>query len=270
MALGAWRHGGVAGVDGVQRAAELADQGLHQESRGGDAPHIGRPGCGARDGLEALVQDVAVAHMRGAEAALAGGAARALDGFEGRPWGEAVADAGGVLVVNPWEDLGAVVFSGTGEAMRETHVVADQTAARCDEWFEGTHGGAWGGEGRELVARREPALTLECRVRGIVLGVAGRAGVAGLGQGQRLAGAQDPQVVLTQGGDERACIACEAHGHRASCEPLSSGPCPLSEGLWCVLKNHELPCVVADGLSADLVCGIGPIDANAGGTRCVW
>jgi hypothetical protein len=139
-----------------------------------------------------------------------------------------------------------------------------------DEWFEGTPRGAWGVEGREFVARREQELQREFRVRGIVLGGAGREGFAVLGPGQRSAGEQDKPCVCLQGIDARAFIACEAPGNRASCAPLSYGTCPSIDGLWCVRKKHALPLVVADGLSAAIVCGIGPIDANEGGKLCVW
>jgi len=148
-------------------------------------------------------------------------------------------------------------------------VVADQTAAMFDELFEGTQRGALGVAGLECVAMREQELKLEFGVSGIVLGVAGREGFAVLGQGQRMDGEQDKKCVLTQGIDERAFIEFEAHGNGASFEPLSDGPCPRIDSLWCVLKHHELPVVAADGLSADLVFSIGPIDANEGGKRFV-
>jgi len=94
----------------------------------------------------------------------------------------------------------------------------------------------------------EQELKLEFRVRGIVLGVAGSEGVAVLGQGQRIAGEQDEERVLTQGVDERAFIEFEAHRYRASCKPLLYGPCPRVDGLWCVFESTELPGVRADGV----------------------
>jgi hypothetical protein len=127
-------------------------------------------------------------------------------------------------------------------------VGADQTAAMCDKWFEGTHRGALGLEGLECVARLEPELKREFRVRGIVLGVAGREGFAVLGQGQRMDGAQEEERVLTQGVDERAVIEFEAHRHRASCKPLLYGLCPRVDGRWLVFESTELPGVSADGL----------------------
>jgi hypothetical protein len=105
--------------------------------------------------------------------------------------------------------------------MGETHVVADQTAAMCDEWFESPHRGALGVEGREFVAMLEQELKREFSVSGIVLGVAGREGFAVLGQSQRIDGEQDKKCVLTQGIDERALIEFEAHGNGVSFEPLS-------------------------------------------------
>jgi hypothetical protein len=80
-------------------------------------------------------------------------------------------------------------------------------------------------------------------------------------------GEQDTKCVLTPGIDERAFIAFEAYGNGASCAPLSSGTGPRSDGLGLVLQNHERPLVGADGLSADSVCSIGPIEAHEGGKR---
>jgi hypothetical protein len=196
-ALGAVCHGFVKGVDGLPGDPELADQGLHPEDRGGDDTLIGRPGGGARDGRATLGHDVGVAPMMGAEEALAGGAARELDGVEGRPWGADGADDGGVVGVDPWEALGEVVLQGTGAAMRATPVVADPTAALVDEWCAGTQRGACRLAGRECVARLAPERKRECRVSGSVLGVAGRDGVAVLGQGPRVAGEQDQHFGLT-------------------------------------------------------------------------
>jgi len=174
MALGILRTGVVEGVDGWPGDAELAGKSLNQEGSGGDDALLGGQRGGALDGLEALVDNVGVAHMIGAEEALEGGAARQLGGFEGRPWGEEIAEEGGVVVVEPLEDVREVVFQGTGQAIGEAHVVTDQTAAMFDKWFEGTHRGALGLEGLEFVAMLAQELKLEFRVSGIVLGVAGR------------------------------------------------------------------------------------------------
>ena len=93
--------------------------------------------------------------------------------------GQKVAEDDGVLVVEPLQDVGEVVLQGTGKASREAHVVADQAAAMFDKLFEGTHRGALGLEGLEFVAMLEQELKLECRISGVVLGVAGREGFAG-------------------------------------------------------------------------------------------
>ena len=248
MALGVLYNGVVEGVDGLQGDAELADKSLNQEGSGGDDALIGGQWGGALDGLDALVDDVGVAHMMGAEEALEGGAARQLGCFEGRPLGEEIAEDGGVFVVEPLEDVREVVLQGTGKAIREAHFVADQTAAMFDKLFEGTHRGALGLEGLEFVAMLEQELKLEFRVSGIILGMAGREGFAVLGQGQRIDGEQDEERVLTQSIDERAFVEFEAHRHRASCKPLLYSPCPRVDGLWFVFESTELLGVRADGL----------------------
>ncbi len=264
MALGAWCHGCVDGVDGLPGDAELADQGLNQESRGGDAPRSGGQGCGTLDGVEALVNDVDVAHMRGVEEALAGRAARELNGVEGRPWGEDVAEDGGVFVVEPWEDRREVVCQGTGEAMGATYVVADQTTAMFAEWFEGTYGGALGGEGWELVARREQELTLELGVSRVVLGMAGREGWPVPRAGEGGDGKEDEEVILTQRGDDGPLVQLETEGKGLPLEPRAPGAHPRIDGVWLVFADAELTCLGASCLQADLVLSLRPVDADAG------
>jgi hypothetical protein len=125
------------------------------------------------------------------------------------------------LVVNPWQDVREVVLQGTGAAMGEAHVVADQAAAMVDALRQGTPLGALGGERRELVARRAPELEPELSVGGLVFGVAGREGVAVPGQRQRVDGAQAQKRVWTQGLAHRAVGAFTAHRDGVSGAPLS-------------------------------------------------
>jgi hypothetical protein len=267
MALGALCNGFVEIVDGLQGDAELADKGLNQESSGRDAPRIGGQGCGALEGLEARVQDVGVAPMLGAAEALAGRAARELNGVAGRPWGEDVAAAGGVVVVEPLEDRRAGVFQGTGEASGETSVVADPTTAMCDEWCEGTYGGALGVEGWELVARREPELTRECGVRRVVLGLAGREGFPVPREGAGVDGNEDEDVIRTQRGDAGPLVELETEGHGLPREPRAPGAHPRSDGVWLVCADAELTVLGASYVQADSVCGLSPVKADDGRTR---
>jgi hypothetical protein len=110
MALGALCDGVVEGLDGVQGHTQLADECLHEEGIGGDDAFIGGQWGGALDGADAVVDDLDVAHVMGAEAVLKGGATRELHGFEGGPLGEEVAENGGAFIVAPLEDMGEVVF----------------------------------------------------------------------------------------------------------------------------------------------------------------
>ena len=198
---------------------------------GAMTPRIGGQGCGTLDGLDALVNDVGVAHLMGVEEAREGRAARELNGFEGRPLGEEVAEDGGVFVVEPLEDMREVVFQGTGEAIRETYFVADQTTAMFDEWFEGTYGGALGVEGVEVVAMREQELKLEFGVSRVVLGMAGCEGLPVPREGEGVDGKEYEEVILTQRGDD---------GTLVSSRPMAMG-CPLNR-VRKVLTHASMVC----------------------------
>src|SRR5262245_48911556 len=99
MTLGALRNGVVEVGNGLQDNAELGDEGLNQKGIGGDNPLIGSEWGGTLDGLDALVDDIAVAHVMDTEEALQGRAARESGGFEGRPLGEEVTEQQGVFVL---------------------------------------------------------------------------------------------------------------------------------------------------------------------------
>src|SRR5262245_17415966 len=144
MALGPRCNGIVGGLDRLQGHAQLGDEGLDQEDMGGDDALSGGQRGSARDGREACLDDVGIAHVVVAAEALQGGALRPLHGLESRPRGEEVAKEGRLLLVNPWQDVRAVVCQGTGEPIREAHVVADEAAALCHAWFEGPYRGALG------------------------------------------------------------------------------------------------------------------------------
>jgi hypothetical protein len=264
-ALGAWHTGFVTGVDGWQGHAKLRHEGVDQEGSGRDDALIGGQGWGALDGLHAVVDDVGVTQVMGVEKALEGGAPREVGGLEGWPWGEAIAADGGVFVVQPLEDVREVVLQGAGEAMGEAHVVAHEAAAMVDEWLEGTHWGALGVEGCEVVAMREQEFELEFGVRGVVLGVAGGEGLAVSREGKGMDGNEHEEVIRAQGGDKRALLKFEADGARLALEPLAQGANPCIDGFWRGLDDGVLAFVRAGGLSAEIVFGIGPIAAEVGG-----
>jgi hypothetical protein len=196
MVLGALRHGVVEVGNGLQRDAELGDEGLHQEAMGGADAVIGRQRDGAVDGQEAGVDDVGSAHVVGPEERFQGGAARALRGVEGRPAAEEVAKDRRIFLGTPVQDLGKVGFEGTGQAVRAPDVVADQAPAVFDELGEGTHSGALGLQGLELVTVFEEAFDLECRIGRVVLGSAGGKRCAVLGHGERIDGKEHEEIIV--------------------------------------------------------------------------
>jgi hypothetical protein len=195
MTLGTLRQGVVEVGKGWQDHAELGDEGLPQKGIGGDPPLIGGEWGGPREGLEAWVDDVTVAHVMGTEAARQGGAARALGGFAGGPGGEEITEPQGVFVLNPLQDLRAVVFQGTREAIGEAPFGAAHPATLVDALRKGTPCRALGGQGRQLVTLREQECKVQCGGRGRVFGVAERAGCSVRGQGPRVEGTPAQDVV---------------------------------------------------------------------------
>jgi hypothetical protein len=196
MVLGALRNGGVEVGHGLQRDTELGDEGLHQEDMGADDAVIGRQRASAFDGLEAGGDDVGSAHVVGPEEPFQGRAAREWRGFEGRPAAEDVAKDCRIFLRKPLQNLGKVVFEGTGQAVRATDCVTDQTTAVFDALSEGPHGRALGLQGLALVPVCEEEFDLEFRIRGIVFGSAGSKRFAVFGHGERMDGKEHEEILV--------------------------------------------------------------------------
>jgi quercetin dioxygenase-like cupin family protein len=204
MALSAMRHGVVDVRARWPDHAELGDAGRDQEGMGDEETRSHGQRGGALEGVAAVSDDVGVATVMSLGKTLQGGAAGAWGGLEGGPRGEPLAEEGGVVVVHPWQDRRQVVFQGTGETLRGTHVVAHEAAARVAAWCEGTQRGALGLQGRELIARRAQAFERERGLRGVVLGVARCAGFPGPGERERMEGQAPAAVVRSPRGAHMA------------------------------------------------------------------
>ena len=101
MGVGTLGNGRIEVSNSLQGHAELGDQGVHQEGRGGDHA-CSRGECpSVLDGLNAGRDDVGRAHEVSTETALQGGATCALGSFQGRPAAEKVAKARGIFVLKP-------------------------------------------------------------------------------------------------------------------------------------------------------------------------
>jgi hypothetical protein len=197
MALGAWRDGMVEICERWQEDPELGDERLPQEGMRGDDALLSRQWSRALDGLDTRVDDVGRAHVVGAAEGLQGGAAGKLGGFEGRPVGQEVTEEREVFVVKPLPGVREVGGQRSGEAVGQAHVVADQTAAMFEALLERTYPGALGDERLQLVTRLEQALERPCSVRGVVFRMTGSEGVAVRGQGNRMNGAQNQELVCS-------------------------------------------------------------------------
>jgi hypothetical protein len=262
MALGAWRNGVVEVRHRLRDHAELGDEGLDQEDIGDDDTRIHGQRCGALDRLDALIDDVGIAYVMSPEKALQGGAACELCGLEGWPLGENIAEDGGVFVVKPLQDMRTVVFQGTGETIRGAHVVTNEAAAMFDAWFEDTHRGALGLQGRERIAMLQQDFELELGVGRVVLGVAGCEGFTIPGECKRIDGKAHEVVVRSERVDNRTLVEFETDGDRLSLERRAQGTHPRIDSFWRVRKDAELACLGASRLQTDIVCGISPVEAD--------
>jgi hypothetical protein len=265
-ALGALGDGVVDRCARVQGGPEWGDERLGQEGMGGEHPRSGGQWEGTRHGVEAVGDDVRRAHMVVAAAALQGGASGQWHGLPCRPWREKGAEEAGGLVVEPRQGRRNVVFAGPGEPMGAAPFGTNEAAARGYEWFEGAPGGTLGLHGVERITMCAQALTLACGVRRIVLGLAGGEGLALARSREGSHGQEDEEVVLTQGRDERPCMACTAKGHRVPCEPWAQGAHPRIARVWWVVKRTARACLRACRWPAAIGLGLGPVAAEEGGT----
>jgi hypothetical protein len=115
-----------------------------------------------------------------------------------------------------------------------------------------------------LITVAKEELELQLGVRGIILGLARGEGLAILGQ-RGIDREQDQKVVLLQGIDEGALGKLEAHGNGPPLEALSQCTRPRLDGIGAVGQDAGLSPSGVGCLQADIVFGIGPIDADEGG-----
>jgi hypothetical protein len=75
-------------------------------------------------------------------------------------------------------------------------------------------------------------------------------------------GQEHQTVIRAQGGDHGTFVAFEADGDRLACEPLAQGTSPRLNGCWCVCEAAVLSWCGARCLSAHLMFGIRPVEAD--------
>ena len=105
----------------------------------------------------------------------------------------------------------------------------------------------------------EQKLQGEFRIRGVILGAAGREGIAVSSQRRRLNRKEHEEVVLEQGGNDGALAELETNRDGSASEALSEplGPGPESSGL--VLDDRTLSLADARHGKAHVVLLVGPI-----------
>lgn len=232
----------------------------------GDDAGIGGARHGTLEGVEAGVDDVGRAPVGGPEAPCQGGAACALGGFEGRPAAQDVATDRRLLLGKPLQALWEVVFEGPGEAVRTPDFVTDQATAMGDELGEGTHGGALGLQGLELVPMFQEECDLEFRLGGGVFGSARGKRFAVPGHGERIDGKEHEESIVTQRRHDGPLREVQAHRDGLSVASCAAGLAPGMNLCRALGKTQKRTVRRARGLAADIVFRISPVEANKGRT----
>lgn len=264
MALRVLRDGGVAISEGLQGDTELGDEGLHQERIGRDDAFIGGKGCRRLDGLDTLCDDLGIAHVMRTEEGVESRTAHELRRLERRPATQEVAEDRRVFLLKPVQHVRERVLEGPGQAVGDPACIADHAAPVCDELCEGAHRGALRLERLQRVAMREQPCEMECGIRGVVFGPAGREGFAIPRQGEGINRAEDQKVILAPGGDQGACVEFETDGHGLALAPCAERGDPRVNGLRRVLELAVCTFGRASRLEAHLMFGIRPVDPHKG------
>ena len=191
-------------------------------------------------------------------------------GFESGPTAQEVTEEHGIFSFKPAQDMREVVLEGTGQAVRDTHLITNEAAARLDEWGQRAPLWALRLERLRLVAMFEQELELECGVRGIILGAAGGESLAVLCEGEGLDGEQDKERVLAQRGNKGPLIELQAYGDGVTAEALAQGTAPGIDGFRGMVEATGLACGGASGLETESRFGIGPVDADECSKWLVW
>ena len=125
--------------------------------------------------------------------------------------------------------------------------------------------GLWGGERGELVAMCEEEFDLEFGIGRVIFGPARGKRFAVLGHGERIDGKEDEEIIFAQRGHDRPFIELQAHRNRLAVEARVQTLDPRVDRFRTVFEVQKLPARGASGLQADIVFGIGPVEANKGG-----
>ena len=256
MGLGTWRPGVVAVGHGLPSDAEWGAQGWPQADMGGGDTVIGRECPGPRERLAAGGDAVPRAHGVDPAAPVQGGAAWRVAQRRRLAQTSAVSWLG-----QPVQARWNVVVEGTGTVVRTTACGTGQAPAGCDEWSEGTPGGALRRHGRKRVTVCEEACALECRSGGVVFGAArDRATVSGW-TGQRT------RTSSGRHADTRGPVLRARHtADRVSVDAWAPRLAPRVDGCGAVGTTQALTPRSARGLEAASVWGIRPIEPANGGT----
>jgi len=251
--------------DGAVEGTKLGEERLDQQAMGFDDGGVGRERQLRLDVAEAAIDDSGVANVVVVEEGTDGVGASALSGLERRPPGQEIDEDVGLLVAKPLQDLWKVGLERAGKTVGDADPILDEIAAGLDEAAQNTKVGKLGAQRLELVAVAKEEVEGDVSIGGIVLGTAGREGAAVVGESAGVDGEDDEEVMLEKGRDNWPLGQLDADGDgcalKASAERLGPG----TDGCGAMLEDGELMRASVRKSEADVVFGVGPVDANEGG-----
>jgi hypothetical protein len=186
---------------------------------GGDDALVSGQGRRGLHGVHALGEHISHPPRVVVTEGLQGGAPGQGGHCEGGPTAQQVTENVRILVLKPWQHVGARVLERPGEAMGEPHGIPDDAATVFDQVGEDPPGRTRRLQRRQRVAMGEEPCERECGIGGVIFGAAGRKGLTRPRQGEGMDGQEDAKVLLAQGGNKGPCGACEADGNQSTAAP---------------------------------------------------
>jgi hypothetical protein len=165
--------------------------------------------------------------------------------------------------------LRKVVLERAGKTIGDAHLVARQAATIFHQLLQFAHRGALRLQGFEPFPMFAQQVELQTGIGGVVFGAAAAEHGAVTGQRLRVDRKQHEEVVFAERIDEGPFVEFQAHGDRLALEAALQIECPGFDGLWAMRDDGGFGNVGVGAEQADVVFGIGPVDADEGGEPIV-
>jgi hypothetical protein len=164
-----------------------------------------------------------------------------------------------VLFAEPVEHLREIFLEGIGHAIDETAAILNQHTTVMHKTLKGAHGGPFATQRSQAFKVALEEVDREESIRGIVLGTAWGEGAAILGQGSRIDGKDDEEVVFQQCGNNGPAGRFKNNRDVPALKSLLELGGPRVDGDGVVFDGGEFRPFLAGGHQADVVLAVSPV-----------